>query len=125
MIEVEGLRKSFGSVVAVEGISFRAGNGVVTGLLGPNGAGKTTTLRMLTTLLAPDSGSCRVDGLDVFRHPMASRKRLGVLPDVHGHYPRLTPREHVGYFDELHGIDPRRADERCDALFQLLNLPYS
>src|SRR5205085_10678405 len=80
VIEVEGLRKSFGSVVAVEGISFRAGNGVVTGLLGPNGAGKTTTLRILTTLLAPDSGSCRVDGLDVFRHPMASRKRLGVLP---------------------------------------------
>jgi sodium transport system ATP-binding protein len=122
VIEVDRLRKTFGRVVAVEGISFRAEDGVVTGLLGPNGAGKTTTLRMLTTLLAPDSGTCRVDGIDVFREPMASRKRLGVLPDVHGLYPRLTPREHVRYFAELHGIPPRRADERCDALFQLLGL---
>ena len=62
-----------------------------------------------------------LDGIDVFRVPMASRKRLGVLPDVHGLYPRLTPREHVRYFAELHGIDARRADQRCDALFQLLN----
>jgi len=122
VIEVDGLRKTFGSVVAVEGVSFRAENGVVTGLLGPNGAGKTTTLRMLTTLLEPDGGTCRVDGIDVFRDPMASRQRLGVLPDVHGLYPRLTPREHVRYFAALHGIDARRADQRCDALFQLLGL---
>jgi sodium transport system ATP-binding protein len=122
VIEVDGLRKGFGQVVAVDGISFRAGDGVVTGLLGPNGAGKTTTLRMLTTLLAPDSGTCRVDGIDVVRDPMASRRRLGVLPDAHGLYPRLTPREHVRYFAELHGMSPRHADERCDVLFPLLGL---
>jgi sodium transport system ATP-binding protein len=122
VIEVDRLRKSFGRVVAVDEISFRAEDGVVTGLLGPNGAGKTTTLRMLTTLLAPDSGTCRVDGIDVGRDPMGSRKRLGVLPDAHGLYPRLTPREHVRYFAELHGIPPRRSDERCDALFPLLGL---
>jgi sodium transport system ATP-binding protein len=122
MIEVDRLRKSFGPVVAVEGISFRAENGVVTGLLGPNGAGKTTTLRMLTTLLAPDSGTCKVDGIDVFTDPMESRKRLGVLPDAHGLYPRLTPREHVRYFAGLHGIPAARSDERAAELFQLLGL---
>jgi len=122
VIEVDRLRKTFRGVVAVDEISFRAEDGVVTGLLGPNGAGKTTTLRMLTTLLAPDSGTCRVDGIDVLRDPMGSRKRLGVLPDAHGLYPRLTPREHVRYFAELHGMSPRRSDERCDALFPLLGL---
>jgi sodium transport system ATP-binding protein len=65
MIEVTNLHKRFGAVTAVEDVSFRAENGVVTGLLGPNGAGKTTTLRMLYTLVRPDRGSVKVDGLEV------------------------------------------------------------
>ena len=77
MIEITGLSKRFGSVVAVDGVSLRADDGRITGLLGPNGAGKTTTLRVLSTLVAPDSGTVRVDGIDVVKEPLAVRARLG------------------------------------------------
>ena len=118
MIEVSHLHKQFGEVVAVDDVSFRAADGVVTGLLGPNGAGKTTTLRMLTTLVAPDRGEARIDGLDVTQDPMGARRKIGVLPDARGLYPRLTAREHIEYAAALHGIrDPRkRIDELIDRL---------
>jgi sodium transport system ATP-binding protein len=122
MIEVRRLHKRFGQVTAVEEVSFRAADGVVTGLLGPNGAGKTTTLRMLTTLLTPDSGTALVDGRDVVREPMEARRRLGVLPDARGLYPRLTTREHARYAGELHGIAPRVLDRRIDELVAELDL---
>ena len=73
-------------------------------------------------LLAPDSGTCKVDGIDVVKAPMESRKRLGVLPDAHGLYPRLTPREHVRYFAGLHGIPAAHSDQRAAELFELLGL---
>ncbi len=109
MIEVQGLAKSFaarGTVVrAVDGVSFAAHDGEITGLLGPNGAGKTTTLRMLYTLMRPDAGRVLVDGLDAAQEPGAVRRRLGVLPDARGLYKRLTARENVAYFGRLHGLD--------------------
>ena len=92
MIEIAGLHKQFGSVVAVEDVTFRAEDGQITGLLGPNGAGKTTTLRVLSTLVKPDRGAVTVDGIDVSRDPVKVRERLGVLPDTRGLYPRLTAR---------------------------------
>jgi len=122
VIEVRGLHKRFGSVVAVDDVSFAASDGMVTGLLGPNGAGKSTTLRMLTTLLEPDRGTCLVDGRDVREDPMAARRRLGVLPDVHGLYPRLTAREHVNYFGELHGLPRDALAQRAADLLRELGL---
>jgi sodium transport system ATP-binding protein len=108
MIEVRDLHKSFatktGPVKAVQGVSFTARDGEITGLLGPNGAGKTTTLRMLYTLMSPDSGSVQVDGLDATRDAEAVRRRLGVLPDARGVYKRLTARENIAYFGRLHGM---------------------
>src|SRR5437867_11763056 len=95
MIRTEGLRKNFGEVEAVAGISFTAPDGAITGLLGPNGAGKTTSLRMIYGLMKPDAGKIDVDGQDLLQNPEAVRARLGVLPDVSGLYPRLTAREHV------------------------------
>ncbi|MEO8746413.1 MAG: ATP-binding cassette domain-containing protein, partial [Rhodanobacter sp.] len=80
MIEVRALHKAFGSVVAVEDVSFCARDGEITGLLGPNGAGKTTCLRMLYTLMAPDRGQVLVDGIDAAVDPLGVRRRLGVLP---------------------------------------------
>lgn len=77
MIALEHLRKTYGTIVAVESVSFVAPDGVVTGLLGPNGAGKTTALRVITGLVRPDAGSASVDGRDVQRDPMAVRARLG------------------------------------------------
>jgi sodium transport system ATP-binding protein len=108
VIVAEGLAKRFGPVAAVRSVSFTAGDGAVTGLLGPNGAGKTTTLRMISTLVAPTGGSVRVDGLDARAEPLAVRSRLGVLSDSRGLYGRLTARENIAYYGNLHGL-PREA----------------
>ena len=122
MIRVEQLRKQFGTVTAVNGVSFTAENGAITGLLGPNGAGKTTTLRMLYAVMRPDSGSIRVDDVDAIAEPQEAQGRLGVLPDGFGLYPRLTAREHLEYFGELHGIAGPQLRQRTRELLDLLDM---
>jgi sodium transport system ATP-binding protein len=122
MIEVQGLVKSFGTVRAVQGVSFSARDGEITGLLGPNGAGKTTTLRMLYTLMRPDAGSIHVDGIDALAEPLAVRRSLGVLPDARGLYKRLTARENIDYFAALQGLEPAEAKVRADALVAALGM---
>ncbi len=122
MIEVTNLHKRFGKVTAVEDVSFTAPDGIVTGLLGPNGAGKTTTLRMLCTLVRPDRGSAKVDGLEVAERPMDVRRAIGVLPDARGLYPRLTAREHVRYYGELHGLTGAALEKRTEELVELLEM---
>jgi sodium transport system ATP-binding protein len=122
MIEVTDLHKTFGAVKAVDGVTFAARDGEITGLLGPNGAGKTTTLRMLYTLMTPDRGAVRVDGIDAAKHAHDVRRRLGVLPDARGLYKRLTARENIEYFARLHGIDEGTIRTRCDALIDALDM---
>ena len=104
MIEAYGLYKRFGTIEAVREVSFRAADGEITGLLGPNGAGKSTTLRMLYGVLAPDSGSALIDGIDIRGETSAARSRLGVLPHAPGLYGNLTARENIEYFGALHGL---------------------
>jgi sodium transport system ATP-binding protein len=111
LIEAEGLSKRFGTVAAVRGVSLRAPDGRITGLLGPNGAGKSTTLRILYTVLPPDTGDARIDGISVVGDPLAARHRMGVLPHGAGLYPNLTARENVLYFGALHGLE--RAERRA------------
>jgi sodium transport system ATP-binding protein len=124
MLVCENLSKHFktktGVVKAVDGVSFRAEDGQITGLLGPNGAGKTTTLRMLYTLMRPDTGSVSVDGVDIFKDAEAARRRLGVLPDARGVYKRLTARENIEYFGRLHGMDEAMIAERTARLAKAL-----
>ncbi len=124
MIDVQNLHKSFktktGLVQAVRGVSFTAHDGEITGLLGPNGAGKTTTLRMLYTLMSPDQGTVSVDGIDIQKDANAVRQRLGVLPDARGVYKRLTARENITYFGELHGLDAATIAKRTARLAQAL-----
>lgn len=126
MIEVQDLHKSFTAknavVKAVDGVGFEARDGEITGLLGPNGAGKTTTLRMLYTLMKPDSGKVLVDGVDVASDPETVRRALGVLPDARGVYKRLTARENIAYFGELHGLDAITISQRTERLVQALNM---
>ncbi len=125
MIRVQGLVKSFGrkrEVQAVRDVSFVAPDGQITGLLGPNGAGKTTLLRMLATLMIPDAGSASIGGLDVVRDRFAVRERIGVLSDARGLYPRLTARENIRYYGELHGLSGAALDGRVDALIATLGL---
>jgi sodium transport system ATP-binding protein len=122
VIEVQGLSKSFGTVRAVSDVSFTARDGQITGLLGPNGAGKTTTLRMLYTLMKPDAGSIRVDGLDAQGEALAVRRRIGVLPDARGLYKRLSARENIEYFAALQGLTLAEARVRSDALIAALDM---
>jgi len=122
MIEVQDLAKHFGKVKAVDGVSFSARDGEITGLLGPNGAGKTTTLRMLYTLMSPDAGTVKVDGLDSVTQAEAVRRRLGVLPDARGVYKRLTARENIAYFGRLHGMSEADVARRTAELSQALGM---
>jgi sodium transport system ATP-binding protein len=129
MIVAEHLRKTFPGkgkdktrVIAVDDVSFEARDGEITGLLGPNGAGKTTSLRMLYTLMQPETGRVLVDGRDVAADPVAARRALGVLPDARGVYKRLTARENIAYFGELHGMAPREIAERTRVLAEALQM---
>ena len=122
MIEVRNLHKAFGTVKAVDGVSFRANDGQITGLLGPNGAGKTTSLRMLYTLMKPDSGQVLVDGIDANMDPTGVRRRLGVLPDSRGLYKRLSSRENIRYFGRLHGMDDALIAQRTQELSEALEM---
>jgi len=134
VIRIEGLHKRFAAapagwlrrrgapVVAVERVGFAAADGRITGLLGPNGAGKTTTLRMIAGLIAPDAGSVAVDGVDALRAPRAALRRLGVLSDARGLYPRLSARENIVYFAALHGLARDAAHARAEALADTLDM---
>ncbi len=122
MIEARGLLKRFGSVTAVRDVTLRACDGRITGLLGPNGAGKSTTLRMLYTVLEPDAGEAFVDGVSVRADPLEARRRIGVLPHGAGIYPRLTARENIAYFGELHGLERAERERRADELIERLDL---
>ena len=122
MIEVRSLAKRFGEVQAVREVSFGAPDGRITGLLGPNGAGKSTTLRMLYTVLTPDAGSARIDGIDVVGEPLAARRSIGVLPHSAGIYRQLTARENVRFYGELHGLDKATLRRRVDELIERLGM---
>jgi sodium transport system ATP-binding protein len=122
MIRITHARKRFGTVTAVDGVSFVAEDGAITGLLGPNGAGKTTTLRMLYAVMQPDSGRVEVDEVDAVAEPQRAQERLGVLPDGFGLYPRLTAREHLEYFGALHGLSGGRLARRINELLDLLDM---
>jgi sodium transport system ATP-binding protein len=122
VIELRDLHKTFGAVRAVDGVSFRARDGEITGLLGPNGAGKTTTLRMLYTLMTPDCGQVLVDGIDAATDPLGVRRQLGVLPDARGLYKRLTARENIDYFARLQGLPEAELRTRREALIAALDM---
>jgi sodium transport system ATP-binding protein len=122
MIEVKNITKSFGKIQALRGVSFSAPNGCITGLLGPNGAGKTTALRILYTLLKPDSGSATVDGFDTATQAVEVQNRLGVLPENQGLYPRLTSRENIRYYGRLHGLSGEALERKIDRLILMLDM---
>jgi sodium transport system ATP-binding protein len=122
MIRVSGLYKSFGDVKAVDGVSFEAPDGRITGLLGPNGAGKSTTLRILYTVMKPDEGTAEIDGIDVVRESLEARRRIGTLPHGSGLYPHLTARENIAYYGRLYGIPRDRLDDRVDEVVRQLDI---
>ena len=122
MITVNGIRKSFGKVRAVRGVSFTAPDGKITGLLGPNGAGKSTTLRILYTVLKPDEGTAIIDGADVVNDRLEARTKIGALPHGAGLYPHLSARENIAYYARLCGLESSEVDDRVDAIVRLLEI---
>jgi len=127
MIEIDQLgkhfrTKKFKKVQAVNNVSFTVRDGEVLGLLGPNGAGKTTIMRLLGTVLQPSSGSARVGGFDVRKHPNDVRRLLGVLPEYWGLYERFTPREHLLLFGQFYQLDGGSLKNRIDELISLLDM---
>jgi sodium transport system ATP-binding protein len=101
---------------------LRAQDGKITGLLGPNGAGKSTTLRILYTVLRPDSGDAVIDGVSAIGNPLEARKHIGVLPHGAGIYPNLTARENILYFGALHGLTRKDRETRTTELVSLLEM---
>lgn len=122
MIEVKDVYKSFGEVEALRGMSFSAPDGQITGLLGPNGAGKTTTLRILYAVLKPDQGSATIDGHDTLTGLDEVRRRVGALPDNHGLYPRLTARENIRYYGQLHGLKNSELEQNMERLIDMFEM---
>ena len=123
MIQVSNVCKSFGKTKVIRDISFTARPGQITGFLGANGSGKTTTMRLISTILKPDSGTIVVDGADVVRDPGEARRHMGVLfgGDV-SLYNRLTAWENILYFAKLQGLRQEEAEERIKVLSNLLDM---
>lgn len=122
MIRVEDVHKAFGPVKAVSGVSFDAPDGRITGLLGPNGAGKSTTLRVLYTVLKPDSGKATIDDHDVVTDSLEARRVTGALPHGSGLYPHLTARENIAYFARLCGLRGKDVDDRTNRIIERLDI---
>ena len=126
MIEVHNLHKSFKAkketVKALDGLSFQAKDGEITGILGPNGAGKTTCLRTLYGLLKADEGYATIDGIQVADEPLKARAQLGIFPDKFGLYERLTAYEQIDYFASLHGLQGNNKHQAIEQIIQDLNM---
>ena len=122
MIETTNLTKYFGSLGAVQSVSFTVGKGEVFGLLGPNGAGKTTTIRMLTTLLSPTSGTASVAGYDILSEPLSVKRSIGVVPQMLNLDIDLTSAENLEYHGRLHRMTPADRKARIEELLQFVGL---
>ena len=138
MIQVEGISKNFKKAVskkqkiyrtapkttfhALDRVSFTCQPGRVYTLLGPNGAGKTTALRIIASMLNPSEGTVLVNGIDITKDPRKARSKLGFLTGSTGLYDRLTPRETLKYFGELHQVESTTIRSRMDVLIERLNI---
>ena len=121
-VQVRGLTKRYGPVLAVAGVDLDVRRGSFFGLLGPNGAGKTTTLAMVTGLLRPDRGTALVSGVDVWAEPLQARRRMGVLPEGLRLFERLSGRELLTFSGRLRGMPTAEVDERTGQLLEVLGL---
>jgi len=122
MLEAIALRKSYGKIAAVDGISLKAGKGETIGLLGPNGAGKTTTVSMIAGLLRPDSGEVLIDGRRLHGDTDPLKRNIGLVPQDIGLYPEISARENLHLFGALYGMDARRRRRAIDAALDLVGL---
>lgn len=121
-IEAEGLTKYYGSLLAVDHVSFYVERGEIFGFLGPNGAGKTTTVRMLTGLTEPTSGTARVAGHDVVREPRAAKMGIGLVPEASNVYAELSVWDNVMFSGEIHGVPGEERRRRAKEILEMFEL---
>lgn len=122
MIEISGLFKRFGDLVAVNDLSLRVEPGEIFGFLGPNGAGKTTTVRIISGLLKPTEGRVIVAGYDMARQPVEAKRQLGLVPDEPFVYPKLTGAEFLRFVGELYGVALESQRKRIPELLEMFEL---
>ena len=122
MIETSNLRKRYGRLVAVDGISFRVEPGEVLGFLGPNGAGKSTTMKMIAGFLAPSEGTAKVCGHDMMTDSLAARRALGYLPEGAPAYAEMTPRGLLAFVADLRGLKGEQRKQRLDFVIGRLEI---
>jgi len=122
VIEAIDLSKDFGTLRALDGLSFRAEPGEIVGFLGPNGAGKSTTLKILTGMIKPSRGRGLVAGFDVVDQPLEVKGRIGYVPESGALYEALTPDEYLAMVGALHHLDSRACAARAAELLDLFNL---
>ncbi len=122
MLEVEGLAKRYGDVLALRDLTVTVQEGACLILLGRNGAGKTTALRCMAGVLAPTSGTVRVDGLDAGEDPDVVRARVGLMPEVPGLYERMSARAYLDYFGAIYDIAASERRQRIEDLLELFEL---
>ena len=122
VLEVKNLRKEFGDLTAVDGISFEIQEGEIFGFLGPNGAGKTTSISMICGLLSPTAGEVFVEGVSILKNPREVKKRLGVVPQDVAIYEELSARENLSFWGGIFGIGGSKLRSRVDELLEQVGL---
>src|SRR5580698_4334366 len=119
MLDVRGLRKEYGDLVAVKGISFSLGPGDIFGFIGSNGAGKTTTIRMIATLLEPTAGTAILNNSDVRKDPMGVRRMIGYMPDFFGLYDDVKVWEYLDFFAAIYRVPQKQRSEVINSVLEL------
>jgi len=122
MLEVRGLKKNYGDLVAVNGISFSLNPGDVFGFIGSNGAGKTTTIKMIATLIEPNGGTALVNGFDILQDPLDVRRQIGYMPDFFGLYDDIKVWEYLDFFANIYGVTSRLRPEVIDNVLEMTDL---
>jgi len=121
-IEVKELTKFYGSLIAVDKVSFEVKSKEIFGLLGPNGAGKTTTIRMICGMLRPTGGRAVIAGFDVSQKPQEVKRRIGLVPDISNLFGELSARVNLEFMGKLYGLDRKTRRERIDQVLELFQL---
>lgn len=122
MIRLDGLTKRFKQVTAVNNVSLTVASGEIYGFLGPNGAGKTTTIKMLAGIIRPTSGAIFIDGLNLLKHPIEVKARIGFIPDRPFLYEKLTGAEFMSFMANLYGINGAGREKRIQQFLELFEL---
>lgn len=122
MITFENVTKTYGSKRAVDNLSMTIEDGRIFSFLGPNGAGKTTSIKLMTGIVAPDSGVIKLDGIDIAKDPIEAKRRFGFVPDTFDMYERLTGREYLRFMGDIYGVAQAQRKAHIEKYLQLFSL---